>query len=160
MQLRLNIKPVELEEIGQSAAVMIITDRQSVALIRRQKRNDDPWSGQIALPGGLRKRGETLQQTAVRETAEEVGIHVTPAGYVGSYRTHIRDLIVAAFFSFVNEEPKFTIGEEVEEVNWVKIDCLSPTTTETGYPAYKYDRGVIWGLTYRILGECLEEFNK
>ena len=30
-----------------AAAVMIITDRQSVALIRRQKRSDDPWSGQM-----------------------------------------------------------------------------------------------------------------
>ncbi|MGC8514912.1 MAG: NUDIX hydrolase [Thermoplasmata archaeon] len=160
MHLRLNIKPVEPEDVGQSAAVMIITDRQSIALIRRKKRDDDPWSGQVAFPGGLRKRGESIQQTAVRETAEEVGVHVTPAGYIGSYRTHVRDLQVAAFFSVVPEEPMFSVGDEVEEVNWVRIDTLSPTTTDAGYPAYKYDQGVIWGLTYRILGACLEEFNK
>jgi 8-oxo-dGTP pyrophosphatase MutT (NUDIX family) len=160
MQLRLNIKPVEPKDVGQSAAVMIITDKQSIALIRRKMRDDDPWSGQIAFPGGLRKRGETLQQTAARETAEEVGVHVTPEGYIGSYRTHVRDLLVAAFFSIVHEEPVFHIGDEVEEVDWVRIDSLSPTITDAGYPAYKYDRGIIWGLTYRILSECLEEFNK
>jgi 8-oxo-dGTP diphosphatase len=160
MVLHLRIRGVEPVDLGQSAAVMIITDRQSIALIRRQKRADDPWSGQIALPGGLRKPGESLQDTAIRETAEEVGIHVIPSGYIGSYRTHIRDMLVAAFYGLVHEQPSFSIGDEVEEVIWARIDSLSPMMTESGYPAYRYGEMVVWGLTYRILGECLEEVNK
>jgi 8-oxo-dGTP diphosphatase len=160
MGFRIKIKAVEQVDLGQSAAVMLITGRESIALIRRRKREGDPWSGQIALPGGFRKAGESIDQAAVRETSEEVGILVNPSGYIGSYRTHIRDMLVAVFFTILPEEPVFSIGDEVEEVDWIEVDSLSHTMTEAGYPAYKYDHGVVWGLTYRILSECLQEINK
>ncbi|EQD44829.1 NUDIX hydrolase [mine drainage metagenome] len=120
-------------------------------------RDDDPWSGQVALPGGMRKRGETLQETATRETKEEVGIMITPKGYIGSFRTHARDIVVAAFYSSVQEEPRFSIDDEVDEVYWARINSLTPTITDAGFPGYKFYGGVVWGLTYRILSECLQE---
>jgi len=159
MEFQIHLPLNELVDSGQSAAVMLITDLESIALIRRQKRDDDPWSGQIALPGGMKKHGETLQETAIRETKEEVGFLTIPQGYIGSFRTHVREIVVAAFYTSVQEEPRFSIGNEVEEVNWVRINSFTPTITDAGFPGYKFYGGVVWGLTYRILQECLKEIH-
>ena len=46
-----------------------------ILLIKRAERADDPWSGQIALPGGRYDVGDRdLEATAVRETREETGV--------------------------------------------------------------------------------------
>jgi len=63
------------------AAVAIILTPQpdSILLIRRADRSGDPWSGHMALPGGRREAGDSdLAGTAIRETAEEVGIRLRP----------------------------------------------------------------------------------
>ncbi|MDX1606366.1 MAG: CoA pyrophosphatase, partial [Candidatus Competibacterales bacterium] len=48
----------------------------ALVLIRRAAHADrpDPHSGQLALPGGRQETGESLSATALRETAEEVGV--------------------------------------------------------------------------------------
>src|SRR3989442_10873051 len=52
--------------------------------IRRAQRADDPWSGQVALPGGRRDAGDAdLFATAVRETREETGIDLAGAERLG-----------------------------------------------------------------------------
>ncbi|MEM2035144.1 MAG: NUDIX domain-containing protein, partial [Candidatus Caldarchaeum sp.] len=61
------------------AAVAIILrnlDRSpEVILVKRASRLDDPWSGQIAFPGGRRKPSDqSLVQTALRELKEETGV--------------------------------------------------------------------------------------
>ena len=61
------------------AAVAIIMksseSTSSLLLIRRTERRGDPWSGQIAFPGGHRAPGDrSFLETAMREASEEVGI--------------------------------------------------------------------------------------
>src|SRR5216684_874604 len=82
-RLRKFLLPVELAEAElkakPAAAVMVILHDGphglEVLLGERTKREGDPWSGQIGLPGG-RHRAEdpTMLATAVRETKEEVGV--------------------------------------------------------------------------------------
>src|SRR3989449_11455827 len=55
-----------------------------ILLIRRAERADDPWSGQIALPGGRYGAGDLdLEATAVRETREETGVDLSDAERLG-----------------------------------------------------------------------------
>ena len=55
-----------------------------ILLIRRAERADDPWSGQIALPGGRYDVGDRdLFATAVRETREETGVDLSAAERLG-----------------------------------------------------------------------------
>ena len=49
--------------------------------IRRAEDPKDPWSGQIAFPGGRAEPGDDhLQATAVRETLEETRLDLASAG--------------------------------------------------------------------------------
>jgi 8-oxo-dGTP pyrophosphatase MutT (NUDIX family) len=57
-----------------AVAILLVPDPDSMLLIRRAERGDDPWSGQMGLPGGRRHATDPdLRHTAVRETLEEVG---------------------------------------------------------------------------------------
>src|SRR6266403_5743366 len=52
-----------------------------ILLIKRAERGDDPWSGQIALPGGRYEGGDRdPEATAVRGTGEGRGVAWRPAG--------------------------------------------------------------------------------
>ncbi|KAI9288885.1 hypothetical protein BC943DRAFT_272503, partial [Umbelopsis sp. AD052] len=53
-----------------------------ILYIRRAKRSGDPWSGDMAFPGGRNEAGETDQDTVVREVREEVGLDLDSNDYV------------------------------------------------------------------------------
>src|SRR3989449_5953433 len=53
--------------------------------IRGAERADDPWSGQVALPGGRHEPGDRdLLATAIRETQEETGVDLAAAERLGA----------------------------------------------------------------------------
>ena len=67
------------EDNPPDAAVAVIIDPfrlgNSLLLIRRRERSGDPWSGQIAFPGGHKATYDrTFLETSIREANEEVGI--------------------------------------------------------------------------------------
>ncbi|MDH4045507.1 MAG: NUDIX domain-containing protein, partial [Gemmatimonadota bacterium] len=69
---------LEAEACPRAAvAVMLAQESESVLLIRRAERVDDPWSGHIGLPGGRTSPSDAdLLVTAMRETTEEVGVRL------------------------------------------------------------------------------------
>ena len=68
--------------------VVLPSEEGSVVLIRR---GSDPYRGRWALPGGFVEVGETVEQAALREAAEETGLAVELAGLVGVYSDPERD---------------------------------------------------------------------
>ena len=67
---------------------VIIPSEGRVVLIRR---GSDPYEGRWALPGGFVEVGETVEQAAVREVAEETGLAVELTRLVGIYSNPERD---------------------------------------------------------------------
>ena len=57
-------------------AVLLLPADDGLLVIRR---DIDPGRGLLALPGGFVEYGETWQQAAARECAEEAGVSVDPA---------------------------------------------------------------------------------
>jgi 8-oxo-dGTP diphosphatase len=67
---------------------VVIPAEEGVVLIRR---GSEPFVGQWALPGGFVEVGETVEEAAVREAAEETGLAVELARLVGVYSDPDRD---------------------------------------------------------------------
>ena len=67
---------------------VVIPSERGVVLIRR---GGEPFEGQWALPGGFVEVGETVEEAAVREVAEETGLAVELARLVGIYSEPDRD---------------------------------------------------------------------
>jgi 8-oxo-dGTP diphosphatase len=68
--------------------VVIPSEDGKVVLIRR---GSEPFEGEWALPGGFVEVGETVEEAAVREAAEETGLAVEVARLVGVYSEPERD---------------------------------------------------------------------
>jgi 8-oxo-dGTP pyrophosphatase MutT (NUDIX family) len=158
-----------------AAVSIILRDKESpsVLLIKRADRAGDPWSGQIAFPGGKMQQGdETARDTAVRETMEEVGIDLEKAaeflGYAGATTTHTGTMDVVPSVFVLKQGVEIKPNEEVASHRWVKLeDFLDPngkSTYRLNYdgrtvemPAYMVGDYVVWGLTHRILSSALKE---
>jgi 8-oxo-dGTP diphosphatase len=67
---------------------VVIPAERGVVLIRR---GSEPFKGQWALPGGFVEVGETVEEAADREAAEETGLAVEVARLVGVYSDPERD---------------------------------------------------------------------
>src|SRR5690348_13096517 len=80
-------KPVEAPDARPAAVALVLIDGADgleILLIRRAERADDPWSGQVALPGGRYEPGDgDLLTTAMRETREETGVDLAAAERLG-----------------------------------------------------------------------------
>lgn len=146
----------------------------SLLMIRRAIRPQDPWSGQMAFPGGRSSPGDPdLLATAVRETREEVGISLDVDRCLGQLddiapRTRILPPIMVRPFVFTlpgMPEPR-PAGHEVAEAGWFAIaDLVGPgayravTMEIMGarrvFPGYLVSGQVIWGMTERIITPLL-----
>jgi 8-oxo-dGTP pyrophosphatase MutT (NUDIX family) len=158
-----------------AAVSMVIRERQSpsVLLIKRAEREGDPWSGQIAFPGGkMQAQDRTAKDTAIRETLEEVGFDLNRSGGFLGYgpvtTTHTGTMDVVPSVFELKEGVQISSNEEVASYRWVALkDLLSPASRSSfrlnfqgnavQMPAYAVGDYVVWGLTYRILNSVLGE---
>lgn len=166
-------------DAAREAAVALLIrprDELELLLIKRAVHERDPWSGHIALPGGRRDATDTdLLHTALRETAEEVGIEIERhKGFVGALdevapRTpHLPPLVIAPFVFGVEANAHVRIDPaEVEAAIWVPVAALRNEAAASeiliemeggarAFPSLQYGEYVIWGLTHRILTQFLE----
>ncbi len=161
------------ELIWAAVAVVVVPDPDSLLLIRRAERVGDPWSGHMALPGGRRGQEDPdLIATAVRETAEEVGLELLPAHLIGSLddvvpRTPVLPPIAVRPYVFLlPDRPALTLNPEVAAASWVSLDLLLQPGTygsvrieirgeSREMSAYRLEYGVVWGLTERVITSFL-----
>jgi 8-oxo-dGTP pyrophosphatase MutT (NUDIX family) len=160
-----------------AAAVAIVhahSAEESVLLIRRTERDDDPWSGHWSFPGGRRDPGDIdLVQTALRELAEECGIELSrdsleaslPPTLAGRRVGHT--ITVAPFlFRAERELPTVLDPREAAEALWIPLSvirdpmrhCLTPVPRmppEQSFPAIQLNGVPLWGFTYRVITEWL-----
>jgi 8-oxo-dGTP pyrophosphatase MutT (NUDIX family) len=139
-------------------------------LIHRVERSNDPWSGQIGLPGGrVEKFDGSTREALEREVREEVGLGLNEEGEllgllsVGHPGRHI-EMKVQPWVYGLHRRPAVIIGPEVQHAFWVslsKLPSLKGTSeveirgTRILVEAFLVDKRVVWGFTYRVLNELL-----
>ncbi len=127
-------------------------------------------AGQIAFPGGRREDGETFEQTALRETHEEVGIapdDITILGALTPIYIPPTRFCAYPFVGAIGSLPPLKLQpSEVERVLHVPVSVLLDSATRaTGnwdvrgepsdVPLYRLPDGDVWGATAMMLAELL-----
>lgn len=120
-------------------AASIAVFRDGKALIATRTKN--PGAGVWSLPGGLVEAGETLEEAALRELKEEVGVEARIVGFNRHVQRvdrdehgRVRHHFVVASFVGVWIGGEATTGPEAGDVRWVDpadLDGL-PTTPHLG----------------------------
>ena len=133
-----------------------------VLFVKRVENPADPWSGQMAFPGGKRDaKDQNLKQTVVRETLEETNINLLDRcrflGVMETLRSKQRpEMKILPFVVLLEHEPSIKLNEELEGFVWISSEELvkhkgTVKFSFGEFPAYIVGNSVIWGLTYRIL---------
>jgi len=125
--------------------------------------------GQISFPGGREEEeDETLLDTAVRETEEEIGVSSSDVRYLGrlSPLVTVTDFYVEPYVGAIPQPYAFRPAEaEIAQVIEAPVAALlDPSILERrslpGRPEpvlfYHHGEHVIWGATARILKELLD----
>lgn len=133
-----------------------------IAILQRTERPGDRWSGQMALPGGKRDPEDPhLAATAVRETAEELGLALPerPDARLDDHVGRTRPGIVASFVFTLDERPPLRPQpSEVAAAWWLPLPALLDPANAirhrwagVPFPGIAHADEVIWGLTHRTL---------
>ena len=170
-----------IETVMRAAVALVLQPHQDdlrVLFIHRAHHPLDPWSGQMAFPGGRQDPEDMhLRATIERETKEEVGIDLVRQGeYFGRLaevqpmaRGRLVSMTVSPFVYLVSPEvhPDPDPGE-VQDTLWVPLSFMQQDGVETierreladhttiEVPALVYGGKTIWGLTYRVLRGFLD----
>ena len=157
----------------QGAVLLLLYRKEGIThLVLTRRRDDlDAHAGQISFPGGRREAVETLEQAALRETREEVGIQpatITVLGELTPLYIPPSDFEVHPFVGWHAQAPAFVPQPaEVAEILEVPLHLLLARKTrrqETWersdmsleVPFYNVGRHKVWGATAMMLSEFLE----
>ncbi len=145
-----------------------------VIMIQRSISPGDPWSGDIAFPGGRKKPGETPIETAVRETYEEIGLVDKQYKIVGFlepvFPRSIPSMIVVPVVSILTNYDVRSLKPRSKEVDKVVLFQL-PFRIKRLYVKHPY-RGtivegfkdwygnIVWGMSLRVLEKLVEKIRR
>jgi len=122
-------------------------------------------AGQVAFPGGRLEPGETARAAALRETAEEVGIHAGLPTIAAELPPHLTGTGYRVTPVVASLDPPFDLsadpGEVAEIFEFPLATVLDPAAPERRQQMFRgrvrefwvwpHDRHLIWGATAAIL---------
>jgi 8-oxo-dGTP pyrophosphatase MutT (NUDIX family) len=171
--------PVEAEEeegVRKAAVALIFRLGENEVLellfIKRAEYEGDPWSGQIAFPGGrAEERDASLAETAIRETREETGIDLAREGMMIGRLDDLRPrtvrlpaIMVRPFVALLDRSEPLVLSPEVALSFWLPFAELARTESwqdgtvraggvQINARVFRHQEHVIWGMTERILAQ-------
>lgn len=159
-----------------AVAIILCADNKDsteiqVGFIERATHDGDPWSAQMAFPGGhLDPVDDNLKAAAMRETQEEISVDLSKADYLGPVDQQFAaprgprlNMIIEPHVFALPAVPASTPNYEVAEVVWAPLQDLMANhwhdtetypmgDTPTIFNGYRLPDGhFVWGLTYRMI---------
>ncbi|MDY5589138.1 MAG: CoA pyrophosphatase [Arcanobacterium sp.] len=157
----------------QAAVLALIGQQEASAptLLFTQRAAGIRQGGQVSFPGGGREPGENPEQTALRETREEIGIgaeHIDVLGRVPSRQfTRLRVDVVPVVGRWREDQSLIVpSAAEVERVLIVPVEQLAAPENRFTWvignghhgPGFRVAGAVIWGMTAAITDALLAYF--
>ena len=100
------------------ACAITATADEGILLLRR---GFEPNRGRWSMPGGFVDLGESVEDAAIRETHEEIGVHITLTNLIGVY-SRSTDRIVVVVYAAQTE------GTPVRTEEALEVQAFRPTT--------------------------------
>ncbi len=169
---------IEVKKGAKEGAVLLLLyeKKEEIYLVLTQRHTyEGAHSGQISFPGGkVEAEDNSVEDTALRETEEEIGIPKASVQVLG----RLTDLfIIASNFNvrpvvgYLNNEPDFIIdAREVDHIIEVKLadllgdsiigskEMLFKGTYKIQAPYFNFNGHHVWGATAMMLAEFKEVF--
>lgn len=149
---------------------ILLFDAEECVLLTKRPDTLGRYAGQVCLPGGERTQDDqSLEETALRETYEEVGI---PANHIEIFRelrwhkTSLLDRVKPFLGRIRTPCPIVADPREVERVFYLKVASITPDLfgvrghwrdqegNEHTIHTFDHEGYEVWGLTARILREA------
>ncbi len=135
---------------------------QSALLLTRRSTTLSTHPSEICFPGGKRSAGESLYQTAIRETFEEVGLHaIQVLGALPLEEIIISGIRILPIVGCLESRPPRINDQEVRAIVWVSVNELLTQNPRWKMvrsngrsfqtPFWEFQGETIWGATGRIL---------
>jgi len=183
----IEIQQIQLVLRSQAASVIAETERRSasvaliltegdqgleVLFIERAAHPQDPWSGNLAFPGGRFDQGDAdLQATAERETFEEIGLDLAGAELLGRLDDIVGAYLpvkISCFVYYLAAPGELTLNHEVTRTTWFPLRELCNPARHTLADLFWHgqerqihgihldnDSPLLWGITYRLVIQFL-----
>lgn len=131
--------------------------------------------GQVSFPGGGKEGDETIEETALREANEEIGLvpdHVTIVGQLSPLFINHSNNMVTPVVGFVNKKQDFRANpNEVDEIFLVSFEQLIEKKNHIreewklrdikyNVPFWDVHRVPLWGATAMMLSELVELYKE
>ena len=176
-----NHAPALAADSVRHAAVALVLRQQTsqlqMLIIHRAKHDGDPWSGDLAFPGGkVDPEDATAQAAAEREAREEVGMDLTSAEYLGQLDDlpgAFLPIRVSCFVYFLPRSVDFTLNHEVADYDWLPLERFHEEARHshmtfpfrgrtTRQPVVELidEAPVLWGITHRLIEQFFELVEK
>jgi 8-oxo-dGTP pyrophosphatase MutT (NUDIX family) len=165
-------------DAGRPAGVLVLvtpgqgdaSDSDAEVVLMERVDRGGHHSGEISFPGGKAEAGETAEETALREAAEEVGLDADAAGVrvIGRLETFwipVSNFRVQPILAIAAKRPELTPSpDEVASIIRAPLAAFRPGARievvereirgwHLRYGAYPIAGHLVWGATARVLGQ-------
>ena len=151
-----------------AVSIILFPYKDDIGFFLTQRTTDvDHHKGQISLPGGAQDEDETLMETSLRETKEEIGINIDLEliGALSALYTPVSNFLIHPYVWYANSIPETTLNKnEVSNIFAIPLNDLTdneiigtmPTQIKgvtINAPCFHFTSCDCWGATAMILSE-------
>lgn len=114
----------EYDKLFNTTDVIIEKDNKIVICIRKK----EPFKGMLVFPGGHVKKNETVEESAIREVKEEIGLDIKLKEILGVYSGPKRDPrgpTVTTVFIAKTLSKKLKPSSDVKDAMWVQPEKIN-----------------------------------
>ena len=151
------------EEAYAGVAIILKPGDEDIELflVKRAEVSGDPWSGDMAFPGGKKTISDVdICDTVRREVVEETGINLDNMRFLGAMEVEKSNVrpgkeVLPLVFE-VEDKPPVTLNYELTRAFWAPLKVLKKSQTRANVKGwdsevFNLEGEVVWGMTYRML---------